>query len=117
MAAYNNSTLTVTQILQDWDQQANKDGTRLRKLALDIFGGINGNGGPQDDSAGRPQSAPATAEAVRRTRNKCGIPNSPRSPGEDAGAASSLADSFVSNVSNSVANRENPCNMCDRWKG
>jgi len=41
----NNTTLTVMQILQDWDQQANKNSTSLRKLALDVFGGINGRGG------------------------------------------------------------------------
>ena len=40
----NNSTLTVMQILQDWDQQANK-GIMSLKLALDVFGGINGKGG------------------------------------------------------------------------
>ena len=41
----NNSTLTVLQILQDWDKQANKSSSTLRKLALDTFGGINGKGG------------------------------------------------------------------------
>jgi hypothetical protein len=41
----NNSTLTVIQILQDWDQQANKGNTSLKKLALDTFNGINSKGG------------------------------------------------------------------------
>jgi hypothetical protein len=47
-AAYNvanNSTLTVMQILQDWDQQANKTSKSIRQLALDVFGGINAKGG------------------------------------------------------------------------
>jgi hypothetical protein len=33
------------QILQDWDQKANKSDSSLRKLALDVFGGINSKGG------------------------------------------------------------------------
>jgi hypothetical protein len=41
----NNSTLTVMQTLQDWDSQADKTSSALRKLALDVFGGINGKGG------------------------------------------------------------------------
>jgi uncharacterized repeat protein (TIGR03803 family) len=41
----NKSTLTIIQILQDWDQQANKGNTSLRKLALDTFNGINSKGG------------------------------------------------------------------------
>ena len=41
----NNTTLTVMQLLQDWDQQTNKSNTTLRKQALDAFGGINGKGG------------------------------------------------------------------------
>jgi fibronectin-binding autotransporter adhesin len=41
----NNSTLTVMQVLQDWDQQANKTSKSIRQLALDVFGGINAKGG------------------------------------------------------------------------
>ena len=41
----NNTTLTVMQLLQDWDQQISKSSTTLRKLALDAFGAINGKGG------------------------------------------------------------------------
>lgn len=41
----NNSTLTVLQILQDWDRQANKTDKTIRQLAIDVFGGINARGG------------------------------------------------------------------------
>lgn len=41
----NNSTLTIMQILQDWDQQNNKSNKSIRQLALDVFGGINAKGG------------------------------------------------------------------------
>jgi hypothetical protein len=41
----NNSTLTVMQILQDWDQQNNKTSKTIRQLAIDVFGGINAKGG------------------------------------------------------------------------
>jgi fibronectin-binding autotransporter adhesin len=41
----NNSTLTVLQILQDWDQQTNKTDKTIRHMAIDVFGGINSKGG------------------------------------------------------------------------
>ena len=37
----NNSTLTVMQTLQDWDQQTSKNVKSIRQKALDVFGGIN----------------------------------------------------------------------------
>jgi hypothetical protein len=41
----NNTTLTVLQILQAWDQNTSKTNTSMRKLAIDVFGGINDRGG------------------------------------------------------------------------
>ena len=41
----NNSTLTVMQILQAWDQRANKSSKSIRQMAIDVFGGINARGG------------------------------------------------------------------------
>lgn len=41
----NNSTLTVLELVQNWDQQTNKSDSTLRKMALDLFGGINSKGG------------------------------------------------------------------------
>jgi len=43
--AANNPTLTVMQILQDWDQQNTKTTKSIRQMALDVFGGINSKGG------------------------------------------------------------------------
>lgn len=41
----NGTTLTVMQILQDWDGQTNQADKTLRQMAIAVFGGINGTGG------------------------------------------------------------------------